>query len=532
MTSPATTDPHGSWGTARRMGVAATVGIQLALLAIIVIGINWIANRRYRRWDWSDQHVYTLDDRSLALIEEIAGGKDTYLVLIKYQPDDRGAWEAGLAKTKDLLEEYKTRSHGKIDYDVLTVFTAGKEGETAIRKKYDIRTEALGPNDVLFKRGDRERTVNLSAFYEEDWSTATRDEAPRIKGFKGEDVISSTLRALVQDKPIVLGFTKGHGEADPNGGGADDWGQMAYHFLKMRESFVVETVDVSGPNGVPRTVDAVVAVGPTSDFSEAELRNLKLYLHGGGKVLILLESPFEYGQTTVLPGMAKFLEEWGIVAQAEIVFDLDQAQRVMMDAGGGTQILTQQPTLFAITTYDRRHPITRDFDGDNEVNLAGACSVGAMEPERRPEGINLTEICLSSNNSWGEKDAHLANTEEKGRKYTPNRDTQGPVPVAVAAEGKVKGQTEEMRLVVIGDATALTNKMFSLRLARPDLVLNSLFWLVRQEGRINIVAKSQEDRSVHLTAGQEWYVFRVAVLFLPVIALCFGATMWLTRRSQ
>ena len=96
----------------------------------------------------------------------------------------------------------------------------------------------------------------------------------------------------------------------------------------------------------------------------------------------------------------------------------------------------------------------------------------------------------------------------------------------------MKGSTgDEMRLVVIGDSSTVANgvqRMFP----PPDLMVNSIRWLAKQEYLISVDPKRPEDRSLNLTPAQDDYVFRVCVLLLPALAIAFGITMYLTRRSQ
>ena len=57
-----------------------------------------------------------------------------------------------------------------------------------------------------------------------------------------------------------------------------------------------------------------------------------------------------------------------------------------------------------------------------------------------------------------------------------------------------------------------------------------LHWLAGQETLIAIPAKTQDTRSVFLTAEQTAFVFWSSFLLIPAVILIIGALMWLRRR--
>jgi hypothetical protein len=510
----------GGWGRRARAGVATQVGLQLLLLAAIVVGINWVAARKYRRWDWTDDVAYTLEDKTLKVIAAIAEKDETYQVVVFYAPDEYGAWEPALNRTRDLLEEYKTRSRGRIAYEVVPVYAVAREGVAAAQKKYDIRSQFAG-NDVVFKRGETERIVNLREFFGQDWESVGPRGVPKLTSFTGEGIVTSTLQVLSQSEPILVAFTGGHGEVSPLEAEPGDWSQFAQAILGKREGYEVRVVEIGGPNGVPKDVDVLVVAGPANDLTEADVRALKLFMNAGGRLLVSLDSGPET-QDKTFPNLLGFLDGYGVVPETDIVMDPANAPQLQMQDRIG-----RDPTLFRIHLFERKHPVTAKLDTDTEVFVAGSCAV-QTEPRKAPEGFKIAEIAHTSKDGWGEKDF------VKGDKqFTPDRDFPGPVPLAAAVSGMAKGHLGgETRLVVLGDSTALTNGMLGRGMVRPDLALNAVRWLAGQEHLITRQEKRSEDRSLRLTKGADSYIFWRCVVLLPLLALAFGMTMWLTRRTQ
>ncbi|MEK7469410.1 MAG: GldG family protein [Planctomycetota bacterium] len=520
MTAPAPA-PH--WGTKARFGVASAVGLQLLLLAGIIVAANWISTRRYRRWDWTDDVTYTLGDGTKQLLGKISAEDKKYQIVAFYLPDEDGAWESALKRTQDLLEEYRTRSRDRIEWEIVSVASVGGGGVQAAQKKHDLRSQ-IGANDVVFKRGETERVVNLREFFGQQWDDMGPRGVPKLTSFNGEAIVTSTLKVLSQDKPIVLAFTTGHEEVSTEDmQGPAEWGAFSNGLLRQREGYSVRTLSLPPGASVPQDASVLVIAGPKRDFNEGELTSVQVFLARGGRLLVTLDSGPEMSDRP-LPNLYKFLGGMGITPQTLMVLDPDNSPEQLVQVPGGFQRKKDIGTFF-LSGFDRKHPVTGKFDADKNVAMLGACAL-FLEKDAVPEGLTLTELARCGSDGWGEKDY------PRDQKMTPDRDEPGPLTVAAAVSGRLKGSTveDEMRLVVIGDTTGQANGI-QKELRSPDLVLNSIRWLAKQEYLIGVDPKVPEDRSLILTPKQDDYVFRVCVILLPSLAIAFGLTMFMTRRS-
>ncbi|NUN48508.1 MAG: GldG family protein [Candidatus Brocadiae bacterium] len=514
------------WGTRARLGVAANVAGQVAFVVAILIALNWLSARRYRRVDLTDDVSYTLGGKTLGVLEKISSADDRYQVVVFFAPDEYGAWEAALARTRDLLEEYRTRSNGRITYEVVPLLSVGREGVASAKRRLELRSEFTA-NDVIFKKGDVERTVNLKEFFGQEWEDMGPRGTPRLTSFNGESIVTAMLVALSQERPIRIAFTAGHEEISPDDAEPTGWGAFAHQILEKREGYAITRIEIGGVNGVPKEVDVLAIVSPRRDFSEADLRNLRLFMEGGGRLFVALDAGPEVDDPNGkrFPNLFGFLGTYGIEPQGDIVFDEDNALQFLQG-----ERISRDKTAFRIAWFDREHAVTRKFTADTEVTMAGACTL-MIDPGRAPEGFRVVELAKSSSGkAYGER-GYLGSDKTQRDRFTPNVDIPGPLTLAVAASGTAKGTTVETRLFVMGDATALVNGVLP-QFGRPDLALNAIRWLAKQEHLIQESSKRNVDRTLHLTAAQDGWIFRVCVLFLPLMAIAFGGTMWLTRRSQ
>jgi hypothetical protein len=520
MTSPA---PAPEWGTKARFGVASAVGLQLLMLIGIIIAANWISTRRYRRWDWTDDVTYTLGEGTKQLLGRISEEDKKYQIVAFYLPDEYGAWESALKRTQDLLEEYRTRSRDRIAWEIVSVASVGGGGVQAAQKKHEIRSQ-VGANDVVFKRGETERIVNLREFFGQQWDDMGPRGSPKLTSFNGEAIVTSTLKVLSQDKPIVLGFTTGHEEMSAEDmQGPAEWGAFANGLLRQREGYTIHTITLPPGGGVPPDINVLVIAGPKRDLNEGEITAIQLFLVRGGRLLVTLDSGPEMSDRP-LPNLYKFLGTMGISPQVVMILDPENSPEQMVQVPGGIQRKKDIGTFF-LSGFDRKHPVTAKFDADKNVAVLGACSL-LLDRDAIEEGLTLTELARCGSDGWGEKDF------PRDQKMTADRDDPGPLSIAAAVSGRLKGSTSEdkMMLVVIGDSTGQANGL-QPELRSPDLVLNSIRWLAKQEYLIGVDPKVPEDRSLIMTPEQDNYVFRVCVLLLPALAIAFGMTMFMTRRS-
>ena len=65
-----------------------------------------------------------------------------------------------------------------------------------------------------------------------------------------------------------------------------------------------------------------------------------------------------------------------------------------------------------------------------------------------------------------------------------------------------------------------------------DLVLNSVEWLAGRQDLMAVRPKNADVRQLALTAEQSRWVFRIAVILVPGIALLVSGTAIYYRRSR
>lgn len=134
----------------------------------------------------------------------------------------------------------------------------------------------------------------------------------RILSSAQEHLVVGAMLGLSRSEPEVVGFARGHGEAQP-GDRDRARGVAAFASALRDEGFAVRAVDAG--EAVPEDVDVLVVAGGGA-WSDADVAVLDAWMSGGGRLLALLEP----GQAS---GLAAWLASRGIAPGDDIVLDPD-----------------------------------------------------------------------------------------------------------------------------------------------------------------------------------------------------------------
>jgi ABC-type uncharacterized transport system involved in gliding motility auxiliary subunit len=157
------------------------------------------------------------------------------------------------------------------------------------------------------------------------------------------------------------------------------------------------------------------------------------------------------------------------------------------------------------------------------VLLPGARPV---ELARKPEPDDrLERVAFASRRGWLERDVAAALAGRSTRSAEA-----ADVELPVAATGIYPRGEREARIVVIGDADFVSNRLLEALYNR-DLVLNALRWLAADEARIALTDKAWTPNQDPLTLQQTVAYFYFLAFALPEALLLLGIYAWWRRRS-
>ncbi len=524
----------------------STLGAGVALVLALFVMVNYLALRHYKRFDWTRDKIYSLSEKSLAVVRGVDREVDLVAVLAPDSPI--------YGPVTELLSSYAA-ANPKLRKREVDPAKNLIEAQRLV-ERYAIDRD----NVVIVASGDDRRVIGEFELAEYDYSGTQFGQPPTMSEFKGEQLITSAILALIEaEKPRVL-FTTGHGEAALERGSLRSLSQA--RDLLGGDNFEIETWSPLGKNAVPEGTDLVVIAGPTTNFLPPELEVLSAYLDAGGRLLVLLDPVFAEGSSRPVDlGLGDWLRGYGVEIRADVVVDPSSElpffgpETIFTDAYGSHPIveaLDQRRTRVLM-------PLARSVSRSGDV----------------PAGVEVAELVKTSDAGWGETDLEALDQVAPGE-----GDVEGPVTLAVAvsfrpsasaadegdgnetataesagegAEEAEEGEGEEAgedaeggedgdaagdaagdgapeaRLVVFGDFDFASDA----QIANGDnavLLLNALNWLVKREELIDIEARKPEQTTLAMSTGELQQVYLLVLGILPGLAIAFGVWVYLRRR--
>ena len=454
----------------------ASVIVVLALL----LGINWLANRRSVRWDLTAAKQFTLSEQT----QKVLAGLERPVNIKVFDRTE------GFGRFRDRLEEYRGAS------DKLNVEYVDVDRQPRLANQYNI--QSLG-TVVLEYDGRVERVTS-----------------------DGEQELTNGLVKVIQGTQHKVYFVQGHGEKSPDGSDRDGYSVIAQSLGS--DNFATDKL-VLAQRDIPEDTTVLIIAGPTVDFLTPEVDRLNNYMNRGGKVLLMLDPPAKAGSSDVTQ-LVNFAKEWGI----------DVGTNVVVDASGIGQVLGTGPEVPVAAKYNT-HPVTDRFNLLTAYAFARSVASNSAGANNR-FAQNLVE---TSEQSWAETDMKGLMSSAPITRDTDKGDLAGPVSLAAAVSGSASTappapdakdadtKKPESRLVVFGDSDFASNRWLGISGNR-DLFLNAVNWLAQQENLIAIRAKDPEDRRITLTAGQDRFIMWLTLLVIPGLILLAGVHTWWRRR--
>ncbi len=450
-------------------GRQARYGSNSLIMIVAFVGIVFVTNflvyQNPKSWDLTEDKSHTLAPETLQALATLPD-KVSATAFFTTAIDSTNA--------EQILQDFKANSSGKFDFQ----FVNPDRDPVAARQ-----AGVTGDGKIMLAMGDHKE----------------------IASSVSEKELTTTLVRLINPNPRVVYFLEGHGES-PITAGTDLSFSVASTTLQSK-NYTVNTLNLLVTNSIPKDALSIIIAGPQKPLSSEEVSLLKKYVDAGGS-LFVMENPVlltDFGDAA--DPLAAYLEkEWGITLQDDVIFDLS----------------SQQPLNAISASYSSAHPITQNLSANYSVILPQARSIGVTEIA--PDGIQLTPLILTSNNSWGETALESSTTPT----YDSAADFIGPLNMAVAGENI----TTKGRVVVFGNSTFAVDGNFDAY-GNGNMFINSVDWAAEQEDLLNITPRTPVTRSFQPPSAIVLVVILIgSIIVLPGLVIFAGISTWLARRKR
>jgi hypothetical protein len=516
-----------------RSGVALNVLAMVHIVVVLLGVVSWI-NSKYvpekvgTGIDLTETRQFSLSDRTTAVLDRVEG--DLVVFLVDYGAAMRQ--QSGLTgRVRDLLREYQAACP-QMKYRPMDALRGGDDLRSTFQEEgmLDVLTQLTGEEDciVLAYRPPGEKLVARTKVVPVN-QEMTETSSLGAARFRGEGVLTNAVNEVVFVRRRVL-FLEGHGERSMSGRAGPTQAVSVLAEALRADNFAVGSLNLAKEPAVPKDTDLLLVVAPQSPLPGDDVEALRTYLHGGGTLAVLLDTPATQGATTT--GLEDLLASYGLEAKRDFVVVTYLAESTRL-AG---RIVS--PTTDAVLTRDEfgRHPSMAALRESGLVSAFFA-AVPVLKTEEVPEGVTVDELVYAVREVEGYKSFGALIRQGRGKDMKPEpRDiVDRRLPLGIVAERKV-GAAEGGggRVILFGDADFATD----LRLdpdspafvpANRTLLLNAVSWAVRRDV-IAIDPKTVETEVVKLRTIDRELAFWVTVVALPVIMLGIAVGVWWSRR--
>jgi len=466
---------------ARRMKYGSNTVVFVVVVAAILGGVNWLANRYPQRYDVSKDQRFSLSEQTKKLL----AGLPSDLTLTYVQ---RNA--SAVATARDLLREYQAASpRVKLEF-VDPMKEPGKARELDVVQLPTI-VAALGER--------REKVLS-----------------------DGEEEITNAILKLTRTVKKTVCFATGEGQRD-----IDDPSEHGYSGVRSamtKSQYDVKKVVLLQEQKVPEDCTVLVVAGPERDLLPEAAGYIKSYVRAGGKAMLLTDPP----KKAASPNYESVFTEFGVTPGADVV----------VDASGIGQLFGTGPFMPIVTDYPF-HEVNKDLKGTMSA-FDMARSMTPITPV--PAGVVVQELAKTSTRSWGESDTTLKEPIEFSDRdargpinlaaaitvaaapAVPAADPAAP-PTPDAGENKKEG-----RVVAVGDSGFGSNSLLTFQ-ANQDLFMNMISWLAQDSDLISIRPKDPDAHRLDLTVAEQRNMLIFSLLILPGFFIVWGIVNWWRRRS-
>lgn len=487
-----------------RTGIRLNIGLQAAAMLVLFVAVNFFSFENYSRVDLSRSQNFSLSTQTRRVLREFSEAKPLSLTMICSSTMFGPAAQI-LGDVQGLLGEiqFAGRSSVRIEYvDPTRNLTRMRE----LQAKYKFTN---ADNLIILSCDGRTRFLNIGEMGEFDMRPVAQGEPPQLLAFRGEQVLTGAMIALVKPELPVVYFLQGHGEPAP--GAASPISILSDSLQK--QNVRVAVLSLASLDAIPADAAALVILSPKFDLEVREEAVISAWLRQRGRALVLLDP------NAGTPRLHGILAANGIVPQDDRVL---RTVRLTFATGILREVTGE---LLPTTEFTRRLVgMTVLFSGATQSLLLDQ-GLG------KKETLQLRPLIQAAEEFWGEKD--YTPNQAGGVRYDDGRDNGQPLTIAAASDrGGVEDDLVEVqtsKLIVIGSAQFAYDASASPQ--GLDFLISALNSLLDRNRLTGVTPKSVSHFALNLTDAQLGQIAFFAMLVLPGFAALTGLLVWWKRRS-
>ena len=489
----------------KRLRIGTNVVLQTIIVTEIVLMINYQGFNRYKRWDLSGYNKYALSELTKKILKSL---KKEVTIYVFFSPTSQTGGSELYYDLQNLLKEYEFAGKRKVQVETIDPYrnlTRTRE----LQVKFNFGADE---NLVILDYQNRKKILRVAEMAEYD-PPGMFSETPQVRAFRGEQVITSALIELTEDKETKIGFITGHGEPSLE----SDSPLTRFKEYVERQNLKLEPLILTNLESVPTDYAAVILTGPKYDLGDRDVSLLRNYWNEQGRILILLDPKVK------TPKLVQFLTEFGVRADPDLIVTQFK-----------TGIEERSVTLDVYAQFLPETSFLRALSQATGYFPGGTCSLSIDEAKVSQGGLTMMRaLTPAAPDYWGDKDEILYS--KKTPTYAQGIDLPPPLYFGIALEkGAIKDARVQLhsssRMMILGNADFLRNESLSESPPDVDFMLMTINWLADREQLVAIAPKAARTFTLNLSDGQMSEIVLLTVAGIPMLIGLLGLSVWSIRR--
>ena len=496
----------------KKLNLSGTFAIVLALLVLLIfIPINLIVSYFDKGFDMTPSKKYTLDDKTVDLIN--SNSDKTIEIYFLYKLEELTRSDAN-----ELLPLYHTLTQLK-EFDNISFKSFDPNENAALTQSLD-PNGTLSPQegDIIVKCNGISKKVSHSKIFQEN--------TKGVREYAGEQLIDSAIAICASGQLPGIYFLTGHGEAP-----IED--HYSLFVTKMKENdYSVDELDLDKTGVIPDNANIIYLAGPQQDITDDEKDLLESYMSAGGSLSMLLPPCKTKGR---FDNIEEILGNYGIIMDYNIVTESSAANQLQ------DRDMVQSENFMRVeypaATGDFTEDLTTDINylvenGGYIAGIAGARSFAQMSETSFANAANV------------EVSPIIRNVADSGGNYTTVSTPMGGDEITEAEAKKLSGiqldygyyaldRITGAKLIVMGSTDIIDRDVVAPTLSATTMLLTfSNTWLFDSDISAGIGNKLDAYDSMTFEDGKHAKTVLASLVIIPLALIAFGAVVWLKRRNS
>lgn len=463
------------------------------LLGIIVLS-NVVGNRIPGRIDLTEDKIYTLSQTTREIVSDLPD-----IVNISLFASDKlpAQLQPVLRETKDVLNDYKSASKGKIRINHKNPSTDNEIADEAL---------SLGIQPVRFNVISQEEFQVKDAFLGIAVSYADKNESiPFVQNIGDlEYQISSLIKQMTIENKPKIGFLSGHGEKS-------SYADYAAISEELKKQFQVEEIAAQSDNQksgeeettseekaedekkieLPDDLKTLVIPGPSQNFSESEKKVISEFVEKGGSLFLLADGALVSLETlSAVNNESNFLgyikDMTGVEIKSNICYDL-QSNETVGFGGGNTRYFLPYPFWPRVIKAQGSSPITSKIEN---LTLPWPSALEVDATKLSEKGYQKDDLYITTENAGIQTSSFNISPDQNFSKQGLSKKL-----MAVALYPKKDSQAKS-RFVVVGDSDLLSDQFTGGNPTNFSFVIEVVSWLSQEPALSKIGVKNLAERKL------------------------------------